>query len=60
MALFLNGLTWGKAAMDFFELWLGISPDGGSGTLEALYFIVPIAVIVVFALLRYTRPKSKV
>jgi hypothetical protein len=26
--------------MDFFERWLGIAPDGGDGSLEALYLIV--------------------
>ena len=26
--------------MDFIEHWLGINPDGGSGSLEALYLIV--------------------
>jgi hypothetical protein len=32
--------------MDFFERWFHVSPDGGNGTLEALYLIVAIAVIL--------------
>ncbi len=31
--------------MDFFERYMNVSPDGGSGTLEALYIIVPTLVI---------------
>ncbi|MEO7271401.1 MAG: hypothetical protein ABIX28_07295 [Vicinamibacterales bacterium] len=26
--------------MDFIERWFGINPDGGSGSLEAIYLIV--------------------
>jgi len=25
--------------MDFIERWLGVSPDGGNGTLELLIFV---------------------
>ena len=32
--------------MDFIERWFGISPDGGSGSLEVLYFIALALVIV--------------
>ena len=32
--------------MDFIEQWLGVSPDGGDGSLELLY----IAAIIVIAL----------
>lgn len=28
--------------MDFIEKIFGIAPDGGSGTLEALLFVIPI------------------
>lgn len=28
--------------MDFIELLLGISPDGGNGSLELLLFVAPI------------------
>jgi hypothetical protein len=37
--------------MHFIEDWFGISPDGGSGTLEVLYLVV-IAVILAMAVLR--------
>jgi len=32
--------------MDFIEKWFGISPDGGDGSLEALYIAVVILVVV--------------
>jgi hypothetical protein len=32
--------------MDFIERWLGVSPDGGDGSLEVLYFIALAVVIV--------------
>lgn len=31
--------------MDFIERWLGISPDGGDGSLEALYLIAFLVVV---------------
>jgi len=31
--------------VDFIERWFGVSPDGGSGSLEMLY-IVALAVVV--------------
>jgi hypothetical protein len=31
--------------MDFIERWFGVSPDGGNGSLEALYFVA-VAVVV--------------
>ena len=31
--------------MDFIERWFGISPDGGDGSLEALYIVAAVAVI---------------
>ncbi len=31
--------------MDFIERWFGVSPDGGSGSLEMLY-IVAVAMVV--------------
>ena len=31
--------------MDFIERWFGISPDGGDGSLEALYIIALVAVV---------------
>lgn len=30
--------------MDFIETWFGISPDGGDGSLEALYLLVFVVV----------------
>ena len=35
--------------MNFIERWLGVSPDGGDGTLEMLYIGVSVLAIVVFA-----------
>jgi len=37
--------------MDFFERYLAISPDGGSGATEAVYLAV--VVLVAFALARW-------
>jgi hypothetical protein len=36
--------------MDFIERWFGISPDGGDGSLEALYlfFILVVIGLVMF------------
>lgn len=31
--------------MDFIEKWFGLSPDGGDGSLEALYVVALVAVI---------------
>jgi hypothetical protein len=33
--------------MDFIERIFGVAPDGGSGLLEVLWFLVPIAAITV-------------
>ena len=38
--------------MDFIERWLGISPDGGDGSTEALYIL---AVIAILALVFHKR-----
>jgi hypothetical protein len=35
-----------RIEMDFFEQWFHISPDGGNGSLEALYIIAIVAVIL--------------
>jgi hypothetical protein len=35
--------------MDFIERWFGISPDGGDGSLEALYLFVFVAVLAAMA-----------
>jgi hypothetical protein len=36
--------------VDFFERYLGISPDHGDGSLEALFVVVLFMMIVVLAL----------
>ena len=41
--------------MDFIERLFGISPDGGSGSLEFLLFAIPICGIVYFAVKRRLR-----
>ena len=35
--------------MDFIERWLGVSPDGGSGTVELLFVAVLAAAALVLA-----------
>ena len=53
--------------MDFFERWFGFAPDGGDGSLEMLYGIALVAVVVTFIFrhrlrrslaLRHGRPPS--
>ena len=34
--------------MDFIERWLGVSPDGGDGSLELLYIVTVVVVTVMF------------
>ena len=41
--------------MDFIEKILGVAPDGGSGTLEALVFLVPCATVALLAFLAKRR-----
>ncbi|MEP7173405.1 MAG: hypothetical protein ABI705_07950 [Aestuariivirga sp.] len=41
--------------MDFIEQLFGISPDGGSGALEFALFAIPVAALVVWAILRKRR-----
>ena len=38
--------------MDFVERIFGISPDGGSGSFEVLLLLIPIAGVLLIALLR--------
>jgi len=38
--------------MDFIERWFGISPDGGDGSLEALYLVVLLVVVAVIVFRR--------
>jgi hypothetical protein len=35
--------------MDFIERWFGVSPDGGSGLLEALYVFAVVNTIMIAA-----------
>ena len=42
--------------MDFIERWFGISPDGGDGSTEALYF----GVIVLILALVLARKRLRV
>jgi hypothetical protein len=35
----------GRVAMDFIERLFGVSPDGGNGSLEALYLIAAVIVV---------------
>ena len=41
--------------MDFIERWLGISPDGGSGSLEMTILAVPLIILAVILLSRRIR-----
>jgi hypothetical protein len=38
--------------MDFIERIFGIAPDGGSGSLEVMLFILPVAIAAIVAVLR--------
>ena len=38
-----------EGIMDFIERLFGVTPDGGSGLLEAVYFVVVTAVVVCWA-----------
>jgi hypothetical protein len=41
--------------MDFIERWLGLSPDGGDGSLETLYLVALVAVIAAIVFRRPLR-----
>jgi hypothetical protein len=45
--------------MDFIERIFGIAPDGGSGALEFLLFVIPIAGIVLIYRARKQREKHR-
>jgi hypothetical protein len=50
------------ARMDFIERWLGVSPDGGNGTLEATLLVVVAVVLagpLVLRMLRSTRRRRE-
>jgi hypothetical protein len=44
--------------MDFIEQIFGVSPDGGSGTLELLLFLIPIAGMCIIAAKKLMRRNS--
>ena len=41
--------------MDFIEEWLGVSPDGGDGSLEVLYLVALVALIAAAVFRRQLR-----
>ena len=41
--------------MDFIEQWFGLSPDGGDGSLEALYLVALVSLIAAFVFRRRLR-----
>ena len=45
--------------MDFIEQWFGLSPDGGDGSLEALYMVVLVALIAALLCRRQLRHKLR-
>ena len=45
--------------MDFIERIFGIAPDGGSGLLELLLFLVPLAGIVVLHAQRKRKDRQR-
>ena len=45
--------------MDFIERLFGFSPDGGSGSLELLFFALPVTVAVFIALGRARRSRRR-
>jgi hypothetical protein len=42
--------------MDFIERIFGVSPDGGSGSLELLLFLVPIVAVLA---IRWVRHRAR-
>lgn len=50
---------WEKQIMDFIERIFGISPDGGSGSLELMLFLIPIAGIAIAVLWRRSSKQQK-
>jgi type III secretory pathway component EscU len=41
--------------MNFIERWFGVSPDGGDGTLELLYVVLAVLLLVSIAWYRVYR-----
>jgi hypothetical protein len=46
--------------MDFIECLFGIAPDGGSGSLEFLLLLLPVAGIVLLAWRRSQRKRHRI
>jgi hypothetical protein len=46
--------------MDFIERFFGVSPDNGSGSLELLILLVPVAAVICYFVLRNKYGKRKV
>jgi hypothetical protein len=44
--------------MDFIEEWFHLSPDGGSGLVEALYIVSVVLVAALIVAVRRRRPAS--
>jgi hypothetical protein len=42
-------------SMDFIERLFGISPDGGTGALELILLLIPVAVIAAIVAIRRNR-----
>src|SRR2546428_12492914 len=45
-----------RRAMDFIERIFGVSPDGGDGSLEGLWFLIPLVILA--ALLAKDAPRG--
>jgi hypothetical protein len=48
--------------MTFIESWFGVSPDGGDGSLEAVYLVLAVAVVLWLARRRLAgrwRPRAR-
>jgi hypothetical protein len=43
--------------MHLFEQIFGFSPDGGSGLAEWLFFLIPLAVLLLAVILQYRRTR---
>jgi hypothetical protein len=41
--------------MDFIERWFGISPDGGDGSLEVVFVLALVSVVLIFLFRRRLR-----
>jgi hypothetical protein len=54
------GLIGEGDTMDFIERWFGLFPDGGNGSLEALYLCTVLGAIVAARLYRDRRTPARV